>query len=556
MIKNRQTISVSLKTLLFSVSLVFLFSQCNEESPRFLNQGDVALSFTGKVEHSSGINSRALTQEPIDVNYNDFGDTSFFIYMEGKDTNQQEMDKIGVYWVPSGFQGMLEARTGFTALNWFSPGEKHNFWSWTVPWENHTTPSSDDDNDTGGSDTEGIYVPEDTNPVEIVFQDCMVGKSNNGWNNGGVLENLVGATSAQAYDYIDDGEYVPLQFRHLVSKIVLGTFSMVGNSGEIVRTLQANITFMGMPNRAVLFPRPADNADGSTNRPYVAINQNNPYGNSDDDQFSEPAERFSNYDLDYGLTFAINNKTGQQDVFYVCPELDFDKMEFMVEICNEDGTVNPTYGTKGAYFGDFQSVTFTRKGDEDYNDGDGKDTKILHAGEVMTLNMTLYQEGGPGIGITIGKWNTEAGQKAQHHVHPGIYGNIDGEELWNLFTEGDLNEVNNRFVEDLDASPKVVHIYHDVNLPYNDFPVPEGYMIDGMGFTLTLSPNAEGTVNIGPMRDIYITDGENMIYIDKAGNIWIPDSNGEFIKTDSNIGEGDEISLIPSDYNLSSGSGE
>lgn len=73
----------------------------------------------------------------------------------------------------------------------------------------------------------------------------------------------------------------------------------------------------------------------------------------------------------------------------------------------------------------------------------------------------------------------------------------------------------------------------------------DGYILDGMGHTITMTPGDDGKITIsGNVRDVYITDGTNTIYIDKDGKIYsIDPDTGEKTATGDTLTSNSTIQL-------------
>lgn len=77
-----------------------------------------------------------------------------------------------------------------------------------------------------------------------------------------------------------------------------------------------------------------------------------------------------------------------------------------------------------------------------------------------------------------------------------------------------MEELFNLYGETTDDGDKVFKIYENVTVTGNNFPARGDYMIDGMGHTITMGSSP---VTVGAMRDVYLTDGTNIVYIDNDG---------------------------------------
>lgn len=487
---------------------VLWFTACQTEEGYFqtLHPGD-PIEFGGFVRGTSEVRTRLdssyITADP-------FVNMDFFIQLCCQKPGESEVyTELGVYEVPSGFEGRLEDKKtdDIPALNWHDLTSPHVFYSWNMPWEDSKKPS-----DENGYEIE---------PVEITFESSVGQEGFNVNGNNKKYENFVGAKSA-AHSYVEHGKYVDLTFYHLVSKIIVKNIVMVKTDGSMQEHLEANLTFNGMPTAATFYPHPED----GKRRPYVG----------------EPITRNDND----GVTYYIDNNALTEDVFYICPEVDFSKIDYQIKITNE------AYKYYDTYYGTFSDVNFKREPGTDYDQGG--DEKILHAGEVMTINITLIPGVGPGLSVIISDWSTDKPTEAQYHTNQGLYSDTEFSQLLNVFLgqtyddlkEDEIERLFNLYGETNEKGEKVFKLYDDLTAPAyggrnpsNIFPVWEGYIIDGMGHTVTLNTNtgvfgSTPYYNVGAVRDIYLADpnGNNPIYIDSEGFVWVVSKEtGEFVKT-------------------------
>ena len=433
--------------------------------------------------------------------------------------------KLGTYEVPSGYEGKLEAKAGSEPLKWSDLDSDHTFYAWNIPW-----------NDDKNYDENEKWVPElndegGLDPITIKFHDSYEGPEGfDKYKNNSIYENFIGAKSVP-HSYRKHGRYVDLTFHHLVSKIKIGSFRLIGTDGSIQEHLKADVTFVGMPTEATFYPHPENHG-----RPCIPTNS---WKQSDNE----------------GLTFFIDNDATTEDYFYICPEVDFSKIDFKVKINDEE------YKHKDVFYGTFDDVVFKRNRgaayDQDKDDeGNDIDSKILHAGEMMTLNITLIPGIGPGLSIIIDKWSTDDPKDTPYHAFPGIYSEADVRSLLDAFlnqknpgqggtTEDDIKRLFDMYGEEREeevdgqiVKRKYFPLYENVDISKhtngNIFPVPDGYILDGMGHTITMKTNrgsnndfkyTQTYFNIGSARDIWLTDGTNTIYIDAEGYVWIKDDS-------------------------------
>lgn len=454
-------------------------------------------------------------------------DNDFYVELNTIEDNGTPLTEIGVYTVPSAYEGRLDPKNPGQRLDWQSLDRPHTFYSWTVPWM-ETSPGYLGGDTEMGEDDKKYYIPSaDTIPVYFYNSSEQYGFEEN--KNNAVLEGLIG-TKSSAYTYEQHGKYVELTYHHLVSRIIIESLILIQTDGSVQEDLQADMTFVGMPVKATLYPHPenvdADYKIPSGSGPRVG----GPYIESPDT----------------GVTYYIANKANSEDIFYICPEIDFSQIDFQIKLNSEK------YLGYNTYYGTFDDVVFERSSGWGYDQGDDEtdkmvDQKILHAGEEMRLNIVLIPGVGPGLKVIIRDWSTDKPYQSEYHSYPGIYSDAEIQQFVDMmfdFTQEDYDnppEELEMFYEIYgheENGKKYIPLYENVTLPRhgnmnpsNIFPVPEGYVIDGMGHTVTMSTNNpnnsehEGKkyFNVGPVRDIYLTDGVYTIYIDPEGWVCILD---------------------------------
>lgn len=504
---------LSIPSISILLLIIFVVS-CQTDVIESNNNEKETIEFRGKVIESEQIESRFTTSY---VNSYLF-DTNFYIELD-TEIDGEDSTKFGIYHVPSGYEGRLNALDDNEPLMWLDLKSQHTFYGWTIPWNDDYTPS-----------------PE---PVTVEFKNSSDSAGYKEYGNNKILEKFIGA-KAGPYSYVENGKYVDFTFHHLVSKIKIGTFQLIESSGAVQKNLKADVTFIGMPTSATFYPHP-ENGD----RPYVQIKEKN---------------------LDDGITYYIANDAVGSDVFYICPEINFDDINFQVKLKNEEYKNNNI----DIYYGTFDDVKFERITGNDYDIGDGTDDKVLHAGEMMTLNITLIPGIGPGLSIVIDKWSTEDPRESQYHTYPGIYSDAEVKGLIDIFAEMSATNFCEKLAEierlyelygNDDDEEKIFYLYENVKYDSNIFPIYKEYILNGMGHIITMKSNSNSGVfsgsryfNIGPARDVYLTDGENSIYIDEAGYVWVIDpATSTYKKTEHQLVplEGFEKS-----YDISSVTGE
>ena len=481
-----------LKLLLLSAVIL---AACQAERGDDRRSAGDPVEFGASVCETGEIQTRALN--PVYIESSPFS-MDFYIQLCCEEADGQTTTDLGTYVVPSGFKGRLQSKDGEKPLSWLDLHSKHTFYAWNIPWDESYTPT--DENIQKG--------------IDIEFYDSAEGEEGYGQHkNNAVYEHFIGARS-EMYSYKEHGKYVDLTFHHLVSKIKIGSFTLIEAGGAIQKDLKADITFVGMPTEATFYPHPTD--DG---RPRVEKKDADP---------------------DNGVTFFIANKASEtEDIFYICPEVDFAKIDFKIKINNAQ------YKDYDTYYGTFADVKFRRESGTDYDSEEGNDSQILHAGEMMTLNIVLIPGLGPGLSLIIDKWNTDTPRESQYHPNPGFYTEADLNQFRSLFM--DLRDVNDQ--ETLDKLRELFNLYgveedgflyfllyENLDLSKNGdgniFPIWKEYVLNGLGHTITLKTNSgnywghgfnDPYFNTGPVRDVYFTDpnGNNTIYIDEEGFVWV-----------------------------------
>lgn len=575
--------------------------------------GEPQLEFKGSVAEA-GVPTRALSQTPVNVEPNEF-DGYFYIqvndptYQPEGASQPEDASKFGYYKVPpDGSGGVL--RYAGTDLdkkpNWFTIDDDHYFWSWTLPWtEAHSqdgitiqtwgdgqegtgiVPSSlkrradgegDDDGDgegEGGEEPRPSNPPVDpeiylnTNPIKIKLQNTSADEftytpktetepqdsswNYGSWGNGYFFEKFVGAKSGP-YDFRRNGVEVPLQFRHLMSKISVRSLLFYRANGNTEEDKQANITFINMPTQFTFYPHPTqDDVDANPDFPYIKAG-------GPPIVVPDYSSATSTSEITYGFTNPIDllpeetmdNKAQFRDKFYICPEVDFSKVAFKIEILGDPGAMS-----RGEYYGDFSSVAFERdpKVAPDYDNPNGEtaddyvdDTKVLHAGETMYFDLIVREYGGGGYTIYVRNWSTRPEQKTKHYPHPGIY--VDGEAVeligtgqtwdakYDLYGDGFLDGESEPDTPQNPGHLGVFHQYNDIDMGNRtSFPIDPNYVLNGMGHILEFKPTSDTTtVTIGKMIDIYISINGVSVYIDEEG--WIYTFNpttGKYEITDNQL---------------------
>lgn len=495
----------------FAAAAVMLLSGClRDETDPSLRGPSGPVEFQMSVYESESIRTRL---DSVYISHDAY-DVDFVIELNTTE-NGRTVHETGIYTVPPGYEGRLTAKEG-NALNWRNLTEEHSFYGWTnsfwppkeedgsvTVYPAYPTDGKDINEKYGGSDGNGKF-------FWVNFHDSPE-TSNDLYHNNDYLEKFIG-TTAGPYSYVEHGRYVMLTFKHLVSKIRIDRMALIKPDGTIDYSVIGDMTFIGLPKKAKFYPHPDDGT-----WPYV--------------EADETGE----------VTYFIDNKAGKEDYFYICPEVDFSEIGFKINLNNEE------YGSEGNYYGDFKEVKFVRENGIDYDLGEGNDDTILHAGEEMTLSIRLVPGVGPGIALIIKDWNTEKPDEAVHHTHPGIYTDGEVKEFLDIFLNqksydpdkipDEIKDALQRYLEMYGWTDNegIMHfpLFDNVTIDSNIFPIFKNCIIDGKGHTITMTANKYNTsyvtgpyFNIGPVRNVWITDGEFTVYIDEKGLVWYYDGDG------------------------------
>lgn len=519
--------------VLFVLWVAALFAACQSDLSDDIKKNGAPVDFGFSVRETDKVRTRAEESkdnglDSVHITTNPY-DMDFYIQL-----CCDNYSEVGTYVVQSGYEGRLGAKPNTTSLMWKDLTTDHTFYAWNVPWNDESEKYKEN----------GVYEPgvDISEGLPIKFYDYDSSKEyEDGYKNNSVYKYFIGAKSAEPYNYKEHGKYVDLTFHHLVSMIKIKDFILIKTDGSIQKDLQATLTFVGMPNEAIFYPHPTTEDGRDDGRPRVV-----------------PKEPKENDDV----TFFIAKKStdplppATQDTFYVCPEVDFSKINFKIKLQTEG------YSDYDTYYGTFDDVVFQRnpgyaydKEEKDEN-REVLDSKILHAGEMMVLNITLIPGQGPGLKIIISDWSGESSKDASYHTQQGIYSDEEVKSLIDTFVdqktynEDEIKEKLDRLFElygyEAEDGTKRFPLYDDVTYNSNILPIWKDYILDGQGHTITMKTNwgsngdfkySQTYFNVGPVRDVWFTDGTNTIYIDKEGYVWIKDEDnpGNYKKTEHQL---------------------
>lgn len=552
----------------------FHWSCMSDDAVSFQDTETSVINFRGYTGGGAGIDTRA-NDNITDITSTYYNGVKFHIYMKG----ETEEENISSYLVPSSYSGTLIPAPGEKTLNWFNRKGEHNFWSWTTPWiteekaDSKETTETETENEESEEDEEGeedpetgpVKTPPSTLPFTMELRDTYISETtvssssasfpdnSESWKNGAIMEQCVG-TRIGGLKYIENGQFVPLQYRHLMSKIFLAAFVIIDNSTATTQSgLKGNITFYGIPKKATFYPAETD-VDGNPVSPHF---EKDPKGG---DLTFAITNTGKSYKLDNGSyiynTFVSSSSTTLYDCWYIWPEVDFSEISFKIEIYENVGgkwRPNQAYGQNGAFYGDFRNIKFSRStSGNNYDDyPTGTDDTVLHAGEYLLLSFNLNTKGNPSISGSIYDWsNTTQNREASKHDKDGIYSVSEAKGLSDVMNSGDEEKMKEyfetfgsskntgddpddpNFKDELD----IFYLYDDIG--YNgsgtsssgqyakmaSFYVADGYIVDGTGHIINVNSTI---IKIGHIRNVYLryyySNNEYIVYIDKEGLVWLVD---------------------------------
>ena len=486
----RIKISLGIYNIFVFLLAAGIFSSCRSDEP-LDTSSDGSVSFLAFVQDENEALSRAVESFP--VGYAAYGEEKFYVQMEAEDEDETKL--LVPYQVSPGKDGQLQSIDPSQAIQWVDPDIRHNFYSWTLPWEEDTY-------ELGGETTSRVsFLSSDYENMEIDRDEYL---------NCNVLERFIGARTGPVR-YRNIGEYVELDYQHLVSKVVIESVRLVLDDGSYHENLRGTMTFYQMPQYGIFDRRPAGNV-----APFVT---------------ADPAS-------DLGVTTNV----GPKATFYVCPGIDFSNMKFSVHLTD-------AVGDKGDYYGDFKAVYFDRVDPEMMDWNKDKSPTVLYAGEVMTIRLTMRQGNAATLSVNISPWSKKTDRTATGYPHQGIYSAAELQDLYNMFaddyTDEDIERAFELFGEEIDGE-RVIRLYDDCVLSHTRLPLTGELILDGMGHTVQIRSTStqiggvkrDYIAHVCCCRDIYITDGEHTIYIDKDYHIWIWDEEKQEFRDSGHSLEG------------------
>lgn len=557
----------------FALSLmatVILLPGCANEDGLVAGTGGEEMIIRATVGGTDNVTNTRVNNSIYDITSTLYN-LGFFIRVDGQNLEGDKRIATSRYQIPSGVAGMLVPADGQTELNWFARNQEHEIYSWTMPfldWKNFT-PEED-------VLEQGFRIKfEDTDISETTSNTATAFKSDS-WKNGQDLEKFIGGKTNKL-TYLENGKYVELRMRHLVSKIMLKQIQIVNNTtGGSNAKIKGTITIYGMPNEITFYPCPKDE-QGNNLQPYAEF----------DNEWDYPQNQ--------SLTFAITNNSKTYsweghtstsstyyfaDAWYIPPEVDFSELTYKIQlyeaedILDDAGKVigyqwvpDKNHGEHGAYFGSFKNMTFDRSlNGSNYDDAEdpGSDRTILHAGEYIVLNINMTERGTPSVQGVIKAWDGFIERTGHSHTGPGLYNQREFYEMQSSMSSSASTDKREEFYlvygsgkttaddpEDLypdyekfkrcgNQELKIIEVFEDIG--YNGYGnsttgttakvssiyMPNPYILDGKGHTINVtggvsnSPSltSSATCQIGNVRDVYlkcsfsVSSGGTTTYLD------------------------------------------
>lgn len=406
-----------------------------------------AVEFTGATK-SGNPQTRAGEEEeiwldmPFDTWKWDGTPIDFYIHQQ---VTEGTSPNLSIYNLKQGETGRLIPKTDGTDLKWVSNNARHTFHSWTQP--------------AGVTMATGKKTQEGT--VDILANNLD-------------YEYFVGTTEGPM-DYGTHGVTVGLNFKHLVSKIVIDRITLVRSDGSTNSNVWKDV-------RSIIFPNMPIKGTFTTG---VAEGQNMEVNHSTIPEDRGATFKFSDY-TDY---FNENNAVA----FYIFPQQFNDANDygkFYVSLNHGD---------------DIRMYEGSLKDLVNENDPDQPLTGI-NAGECLTVRLVLTDEKVEGFYVYIENWNTAEPGTVSDKPYQGI--GSAGEIEHNVEDKGNNRfEFKKDFLDELvyeeQDGKKVVRLTDNIDLSqYSNIKlvIPDGYILDGCNFNI----DCPGLTLEGNYKNVYI----------------------------------------------------
>ncbi|WP_139317700.1 fimbrillin family protein [Parabacteroides timonensis] len=465
-----------------------LLVACSEEEkilPENVNDNPEEILFTGAVQKSKGISTRASENLDnyfvLNSNEHDFG--TFYIWMEIGSEESLEYD-FSSYKAPSGEAGVLRVADG-NKLMWKDETSKHTFYAWTEP--------------KGVKRLNGSL-------TGVLTEDTKGGLKSTvsfGTNTETELENFI-ITQKGPIVYKESGKDVALYFKRPISKIKLLTVTHYTSNGTKTPFYKCTIEFPNLSKTATFNPFGWENTDDTDAGNCIKKGaeksltwqwQKDGASNALADSFYVHPFKFGSLDDE----IEVDSKTEEGNIGI------HNDLGFFIVTINDDDDGNKSYtGT----LDDLELLSGTTS------------QKELFAGDCMELHLTLQDGGGVGGGYTIKDWDTNPMEGVSEYRVPGVYTEEDAKRLLEALKnveEGIEGVALENLIPDLIVEKDDgTHINFFTHVDWSDedelssLKIPEGYILDGNGFRLTLPEGANfDDKSEERVEDIYIQFGKD-----------------------------------------------
>lgn len=464
-----------------TVLLLTALAACTDEersnTPLVPTKEDIA--FLGTVEEGEDITTRATVMNSEKF---DYGDIYIYRERETEESGGEKKSEMQVYQVAPGEQGKLEVKESGDALKWEDAYDKQTFIAWTQPYpgseeEEESTPPTDEDF------MGGVMMNEPESPATY----ATTGTVKFGTQSETNLERFIVAKTGPL-SFNDQNQYVGLHFYHPVGKIQLDVVTHIRSDKSEEDITEAILTFPNLPKSATL------NVLNAKELPSPYTDVLNP----------SPTEK--------GITWTWK-KNEENALLYVNP------FTFYDDKINDD-YMQPGYFTiQIKVTPNSSSQTTVTK----IYSGMLATSSTSHVGAVQLkgnecLHITMQATDGPVIGINsyITDWNTEPMENVPQHRVPGIYTQEDAEALLNaLLNDTDIPAY---LIDGEEGETQTIRFFTHVDWSgaTEDITIPEGYILDGQGYKLTLPESVnlygvkgEGEDEAGNIKNLYVNEDED-----------------------------------------------
>ena len=356
------------------------------------------------------------------------------------------------YKVAGGKQGRLETTSG-EELKWESVDAIHEFYAWTAPNKKNES------NVTGG--------------VNMNTNDSYTGTVTFGTQEKTGLETFIVAHEGPI-SYKEWGQYVSLHFYHPVAKISVNSITHIAADGSTNPINNCTITFPNLASSAT-FTATGYEVTEEKYPPVLTATETK------------------------GITWEWEQDGGNDYALYVFP------FKFNSENKTAEYYEQPSFfiitTNSGTYNG---SLTMVNNPTE------------LRAGDHLTMNLTVRDGEVSGMYSYITDWNTEEKGTVPQHRVPGIYTQEDAKALLNaLLNDTDIPAY---LIDGEEGETQTIRFFTHVDWSgaTEDITIPEGYILDGQGYKLTLPESVnlygvkgEGEDEAGNIKNLYVNEDED-----------------------------------------------